>query len=67
MKIFIGNLSTSADEKGLTNLFLPYGKVSNAMIVYDNYTHRSRGCGYVDMDDRSAGETAIIHLINSSC
>ena len=64
MKIFIGNLSTSADEKGMKNLFTPYGKVNAASIVYDNYTRRSRGCGYVEMDDHLAGASAIARLIN---
>lgn len=65
MKIFIGNLSTSAGEKELGNLFLPYGKVSSVSIVYDENTHRSRGCAYVEMDDRASGSSAIERLNNA--
>ena len=65
MKIFIGNLSTSADETGLKNLFLTFGKVSSATIVYDKYTHRSRGFGYVEMEDQSEALSAINRLNNT--
>ena len=65
MKIFIGNLSTSADEAGLKNLFLTYGKVASATIVYDKYTHRSRGFGYVEMEEQSEALSAINRLNNT--
>ena len=65
MKIFIGNLSTSADEAGLKNLFLAFGKVSSATIVYDKYTHRSRGFGYVEMEEQSEALSAINRLNNT--
>ena len=65
MKIFIGNLSTSAGEAELKGLFQLHGKVSSATIVYDKYTHRSRGFGYIEMEEQSEALSAIAKLNNT--
>ena len=58
MRIYVGNLPfrTTADE--LRDLFAGYGEVNDCVIPADRETGRSRGFGFVDMDD-DAGRGAI--------
>lgn len=57
--IFVGNLpwSTSADD--LLALFQQHGKVAKAQVVMDRETGRSRGFGFVEMDDHGEAANAI--------
>jgi RNA recognition motif-containing protein len=50
MKIFVGNLSFQATDSDLKRLFSEFGIVSSAKVITDNFTHRSRGFGFVEMD-----------------
>ena len=47
MKIIILNLPRTINEKGLENIFKPYGNVSNCNIVFDNITNKSKGFGFI--------------------
>lgn len=66
MKIFVGNLSSQVTEEQLKHLFEEYGPVKGAKIISDNYTNRSRGFGFVEMESNSDGERAIDKLNNTS-
>jgi RNA recognition motif-containing protein len=57
--IYVGNLPFSATEEELTQLFSAHGNVSRASIITDRVTGRSRGFGFVEMDDEAAAEAAI--------
>jgi RNA recognition motif-containing protein len=59
MNIYVGNLSYSTTESGLTELFGAYGKVDRASIIMDRETGRSRGYGFVEMSDDGAAQQAI--------
>jgi RNA recognition motif-containing protein len=52
--IFVGNLpySTTVDE--MRRLFEEYGPVHSAKIITDRMTGRSRGFGFVEMDNEPA-------------
>ncbi len=52
MRIYVGNLPfrTTADE--LRDLFAQHGNVNDCVIPEDRETGRSRGFGFVDMDDQ---------------
>ncbi|MBN2057795.1 MAG: RNA-binding protein [Candidatus Saganbacteria bacterium] len=52
--IFVGNLPWSATNEELEQKFSEFGKVSSARIVTDKFTGKSRGFGFVDMDDADA-------------
>lgn len=65
MKIFVGNLSFQATDSDLKKLFSKFGEVLSAKVVTDNYTHRSRGFGFVEMETQFA-ERAIGDLNASS-
>ena len=54
MSIYVGNLSWSATESSLQSLFAPFGEVLSAKIVSDRDTGRSRGFGFVEMEESGA-------------
>lgn len=57
--LYVGNLNFRTDEEGLRAAFSEYGTVSDARIVMDRDTGRSRGFGFVEMEDDAAAESAI--------
>lgn len=57
--LYVGNLNFRTDEEGLRAAFSEYGTVTDARIVMDRDTGRSRGFGFVEMNDDSAAESAI--------
>jgi RNA recognition motif-containing protein len=58
MRIFVGNLSYRTTEDQLADLFSQAGEVVSASIVIDRDTGRSRGFGFVEME-QDAGLRAI--------
>ena len=64
-KIYVGNMNYDTTEQELENLFSQYGTVVSASIIMDRYTDRSKGFGFVEMEDESAAEAAISSLDNS--
>jgi RNA recognition motif-containing protein len=53
-RIYVGNLPWSADEAGLRDLFANIGEVHSAAVISDRETGRSRGFGFIEMDDGDA-------------
>ena len=62
MNIYVGNLSWSMTDDDLMNLFTQYGSVSSAKILKDKMNGRSKGFGFVEMEDEEAAKTAIANL-----
>lgn len=62
MNIYVGNLSWSMTDEDLSSLFSQYGTVSSAKILKDKMNGRSKGFGFVEMDDEEAAKTAISNL-----
>ena len=62
-KLFVGGLPWSTTSEELHALFEPHGTVVNAFIVKDRETGRSKGFGFVEMDD--GAEEAIAALEGS--
>ncbi|HJL81970.1 MAG TPA: RNA-binding protein [Gammaproteobacteria bacterium] len=65
MNIYVGNIAWSMTEDELNALFSEFGTVSSAKIITDKYSGRSKGFGFVEMDDDAAGESAIEALNDS--
>ena len=59
MNIYVGNLSYQVTEANLAELFETYGTVSSAKIITDKYNDRSKGFGFVIMDDQEEAKKAI--------
>ena len=63
-KVFVGNLPFQTTDNDLTDLFSQYGEVESVSIITDRDTGRSKGFGFVAMNDDSA-EKAIAGLNGS--
>jgi RNA recognition motif-containing protein len=58
-KIYVGNLPWRATDAQLSELFGAHGEVTDARIVTDRETGRSRGFGFVTMASDDAAQAAI--------
>ena len=59
MNIYVGNLSWGMSDNELRKTFEEFGAVDSARVVTDRDTGRSRGFGFVEMNDDSEGAAAI--------
>ena len=62
MNIYVGNLDFKVSEDDLEGIFKPFGNVSSVKIITDKYTGRSRGFGFVTMEDSTEAGKAIEEL-----
>jgi RNA recognition motif-containing protein len=58
-KLYVGNLSFGMTEDSLTQVFSEYGAVTDAKIVNDRDTGRSRGFAFVEMGSAEDAQAAI--------
>lgn len=54
MRIYVGNLPFRTNSQELRDLFAEHGEVQDCVIPVDRDSGRSRGFGFVDMDDEEA-------------
>ncbi len=59
VQIYVGNLTYSMTEDSLRELFAPFGEVLSTKIIKDRLTDRSRGFGFVEMENKDEAESAI--------
>lgn len=64
-KLFVGGLPFSTTDDELNAAFAVYGVVLSARVVTDRETGRSKGFGFVEMEDDAAGKAARDALNNS--
>src|SRR6516164_9564891 len=57
--IYVGNLAWSVTNEDLLELFGQHGKVVSAQVISDRETGRSRGFGFVEMENDQEAENAI--------
>ena len=62
MNIFVAGLSFKVNDADLLNLFEEYGTITSAKVITDRQTGRSKGYGFVEIDDQEAAEKAIAEL-----
>jgi RNA recognition motif-containing protein len=62
MNIYVGNLSYKVKESELKQIFEEYGEVATAKIISDKFTGRSKGFGFIVMDNSEEAEKAIEKL-----
>lgn len=62
MNIFVGSLPFSIDEADLRESFEAYGTVDSVKIITDKFTGRSKGFGFVEMENDEEAEKAITEL-----
>jgi RNA recognition motif-containing protein len=64
-KLFVGSLPWSVNDNILQQTFEAHGTVVSAKIITDRDTGRSRGFGFVEMENPTDAEKAIKSLNNS--
>ena len=62
MKIFVGNIGPDLTNEKLKKIFLKYGEVESAEIVFDKLTGESRKFGFIRMPVAAEAEAAIEDL-----
>ena len=60
--IYVGNLPFAFRNADLQKLFEDFGDVNSATLVMDRDTGRSKGFGFVDIEDDAVAEKAIEQL-----
>jgi RNA recognition motif-containing protein len=64
-KLFVGSLPWSVDDDALRETFEGHGSVVSAKVIKDRDTGRSRGFGFVEMENSTDAQTAIKALNES--
>ena len=62
MNIYVGNLPFTANESDLSAMFERFGSVTGSSIISDKFTGRSRGFGFVEMENEGEARQAIEQL-----
>lgn len=62
--LYVGNLPWSTDEGGLADAFRSHGSVLSSRIITDKESGRSRGFGFVEVEDMDAEK--IINEMNGA-
>ncbi|MDQ3077047.1 MAG: RNA-binding protein [bacterium] len=63
-KLYVGGVSYNTTQQGLEEAFAKFGKVLSASIIIDKMTNRSRGFGFVEIEDEAA--EAAINAMNGA-
>ena len=58
-KLFVGGISWNTTDDGLRSAFEQYGEVTDAKIITDRETGRSRGFGFVTFAEDGDAENAV--------
>ena len=58
-RIYVGNLSFETTDESLSDLFSEHGSVNSATVISDRITGRSRGFGFVEMNDADEAKAAM--------
>jgi cold-inducible RNA-binding protein len=61
-KIYVGGLPYQTDDEQLSQMFSTYGEIASARVITDRDSGRSKGFGFVEMNDDAAAKKAITEL-----
>jgi len=59
VSIFVGNLPFRAEQEDVSELFAPYGEVTNCFLPLERDTGRKRGFAFVELADEESESRAI--------
>jgi RNA recognition motif-containing protein len=65
MNIYVGSLHFKMNEAELRELFEGFGEVESAKIIFDKYSGKSKGFGFVEMPNEAEAKKAIEELNGS--
>lgn len=58
-KLYVGNLSYGVTNANLEEMFATFGGVRSAQVIMDRDTGRSKGFGFVEMENDNSANDAI--------
>ncbi len=61
-KLYVGNLPWSINNDSLKDLFASYGEITEAIVITDRMSGRSKGFGFVSFADEAAAEKATAEM-----
>ena len=62
MNIYVRNLAYSVTDEQLRSAFSRFGSVSKVSVIVDRVNNRSKGFGFVEMDDSMEWKPAVDEL-----
>jgi len=62
MRLYVGNLPYGVGDKELSELFSSYGEISEAVVIKEKYSGRSKGFGFVTIVEKEGGEKAVSEM-----
>ncbi len=65
-KLFVGGLSWGTTDEGLRQAFSGFGEVTDAKVIMDRETGRSRGFGFVTFASDEAAKEAMTKMDGSA-
>lgn len=65
-KIYVGNLTYTAREDDVRELFEKFGEIESVKLIMDNMTGRPKGFGFVEMTSDEEADKAIAALNGSA-
>ena len=61
-KVYVGNLPWSIDSNGLKKLFESFGEITEATVIADRFSKRSKGFGFVTFENDEDAQKAISEM-----
>jgi len=61
-KIYVGNLPYSVDDGKLKEVFSEFGEISEATVISDKYSGRSKGFGFVTFANEESAQKAVSEM-----
>ena len=61
-KLYVGNLPWSVKDKELKDLFDKFGEVTEATVISDKYSGRSKGFGFVTFAAKENADAAVAEM-----
>lgn len=58
-KLYVGNLAFSVTDDELQSAFTSFGNILSARVVMDRMTGRSKGFGFVELEDDGLADEAV--------
>jgi len=62
MKLYVGNLAFSVTAEVLKKAFAEFGEISEATVIVDKFSNRSKGFGFVTFSDEASAQKAIAEM-----
>lgn len=61
-KLYVGNLPWTVTSDSLKELFAAYGEITEAIVISDRYSGRSKGFGFVTFANEADAEKAMAEM-----